>query len=67
MEKKKIETRYLVFMGENGLKEEDWTDRSNWRKKEGNAKWAQEDVETLYSLLNKYLVFTSIAPHTNLH
>jgi hypothetical protein len=21
------------MMGENGLKEEDWTDRSNWRRK----------------------------------
>jgi hypothetical protein len=31
-------------MGEKGLKEEDWT---------GRSKWAQEDVETLYSVLNR--------------
>jgi hypothetical protein len=41
------------MMGEKGLKEEDWTDRSNWRRKDYIiAKWAQEGVETLYNLLN---------------
>jgi hypothetical protein len=33
--------------------EEDWNDRNNWRKKIIIVKWAQENVETLYSLLNK--------------
>jgi len=37
-------------MGEKGLTEEDWNDRSNWRKKI-IVKWVQEDVETLYNLL----------------
>ena len=32
--------------------EENWKDRSNWRKKI-IVKWAEEDVETLYKLLNK--------------
>jgi hypothetical protein len=41
------------MMGEKGLKEGEWTDRSNWRRKIIIAKWAQEDVETLYNLLNK--------------
>ena len=42
------------LIGENGLMEEDWNDRGNWRKKIILiVKWAQEDVETLYSLLNK--------------
>ena len=36
---------------EKGLMEEEWNDRGNWRKKI-IVKWAQEDVETLYSLLN---------------
>ena len=35
------------WWGEKGLMEEDWNDRSN-----KIMKWAQEDVETLYSLLN---------------
>ena len=35
------------LMGEKGLMEEYWNDRSN-----KIMKWAQEDVETLYSLLN---------------
>ena len=38
------------LMGEKGLMEEDWNDRSNWRK--SIVKWAQEDVKTLYNLLN---------------
>jgi hypothetical protein len=38
----------IGMMGEKGLKEEYWTDRSN----RIIAKWAQEDVETLYNLLN---------------
>ena len=35
-------------MREKGLMEEDWNDRSNWRKKilQIIVKWAQEDVET---------------------
>jgi hypothetical protein len=33
-------------MGEKGLIEEDWNDRSNWRKKILNCHWAQEDVKT---------------------
>jgi hypothetical protein len=41
------------LMGEKGLMEEDWNDRNNWRKKIIFVKWAQENVETLYSLLNK--------------
>ena len=43
------------MMGEKGLMEEDWTDRSKWRKVGDYiiATWAQEDVETVYSLLNK--------------
>jgi hypothetical protein len=40
------------LMGEKGLTEEDWNDRSNWRKKI-IVKLAQEDVKTLYNLLNK--------------
>ena len=40
------------LMGEKGLMEEDWNDRNNWRKKI-TVKWAQEDVETLYKLLNR--------------
>jgi len=38
-------------MGERGLMEEDWNDRGNCRKKI-IVKWAQEDVETVYNLLN---------------
>jgi hypothetical protein len=38
------------MMGEKGLQEEDWTVRNNWRRK--IMKWAQEVVETSYSLLN---------------
>ena len=40
------------LMGEKGLMEEDWNDGSNWRNKV-IVEWAQEDVETLYNLLNK--------------
>ena len=53
-------------MEEKGLMEEGWTDggkgingrRLEWQRQmeeEGNiiAKWAQEDVETSYNLLNK--------------
>ena len=39
-------------MEEKGLMEEDWNDRDNWRKNI-IVKWAQEDVETSYNLLNK--------------
>ena len=39
------------LMGKKGLMEEDWNDRGNWRKKI-IVKWTQEDVETLYKLLN---------------
>ena len=38
--------------GETGLIEEDWKDREKWKKKI-IVKWAQEDVETSNSLLNK--------------
>jgi hypothetical protein len=38
-------------MGEKGLMEEDWNDRSSWRKKI-IVKWAQKCVET-WKLLNK--------------
>ena len=38
-------------MEEKGLMEEDWNDRDNWRKNI-IVKWAQEDVETSYNLLN---------------
>jgi hypothetical protein len=31
--------------------DEDWNDRNNWRKKI-IVKWAQEDVEILYNVLN---------------
>ena len=42
------------LMGEKGLMEEDWNGRGNWRKKILRiiVKWAQEDVEALYNLLN---------------
>jgi len=40
------------LMGEKGLMEEDWKDRGKWKKKI-IVKWAQEDVETSNSLLNK--------------
>ena len=43
--------RIRGLMGEKGLMEEDWNERGNWRKL--IVKWAQEDVETLYSMLNK--------------
>jgi hypothetical protein len=39
------------LMGEKGLMEEEWNDISNWRKKI-IVKCAQEDVKTVYSLLN---------------
>ena len=39
-------------MEEKGLMEEDWNDRDTWRKNI-IVKWAQEDVETSYNLLNK--------------
>ena len=43
------------LMGEKGLMEEDWNDRGNWEEEDTIiVKWAQEDVETLYSLINKY-------------
>ena len=40
------------LMEEKGLMEEDWNDR---QMEEDNiiVKWAQEDVETSYNLLNK--------------
>ena len=53
-------------MGEKGLMEEDWNDRRNWRK-EIIVKWAQEDVETLYSLLNNnnnYIMFYNCSVNT---
>ena len=37
-----------------GLMEEDWNDRSKLEEEDYIiVKWAQEDVETLYSLINK--------------
>jgi hypothetical protein len=39
------------LMGEKGLVEEDWNDRHNWRKTIIKI-WVQEDLNTLYSLLN---------------
>jgi hypothetical protein len=42
------------LMDEKGLAEEDWNDRQNWRTKiMQTVKWGQEDVKTLYNLLNK--------------
>jgi len=39
-------------MGKRGLMEEDWNDRED----KIIVKWAQEDVETLYSVLNKIII-----------
>ena len=41
----------IGLMEEKGLMEEEWNDRSNWRKNI-IVKWGQEDVKTLYNLLN---------------
>ena len=42
------------LMEEKGLMEEDWNDRDKMEEEDNViVKWAQEDVETLYSLLNK--------------
>ena len=42
------------LMGEKGLMEEDWNDRSKLEEEDYIiVKWAQGDVETLYNLLNK--------------
>ena len=41
--------------------EEDWNDRDNWRKKI-IVKWAQEDVETSYNLLNNNTSVWSMSP-----
>ena len=41
-------------MGEKGLVEEDWNDKRRMEKEDTiSVQWAQEDVETSYSLLNK--------------
>ena len=40
------------LMGEKGLMEEDWNDRQLEEEDTIIVKLAQEDVETLYSLLN---------------
>ena len=41
------------LMGEKGLMEEDWKDRGKLEEEDNLiVKWAQEGVETLYSLLN---------------
>jgi len=40
------------LMGENGLMEEDWNERQLEEEYNVIDKWAQEDMETLYSLLN---------------
>jgi len=40
-------------MGEKGLTEEDWNDIGQMEEEDNIiVKWAQEDVETLYILLN---------------
>jgi len=40
-------------MGEKGLTEEDWNDIGQMEEEDNIiVKWAQEDVETLYTLLN---------------
>jgi hypothetical protein len=42
------------LMGEKGLMEEDWNDKRQLEEEDIIiVKWAQEDVETLYNLLNK--------------
>jgi hypothetical protein len=47
--------------------EEDWNDRSKFLLEEEGyiiGKWAQEDVETLYSLLNNNIKITAgITPY----
>ena len=46
-------------MEEKGLMEEDWNDRQMEEEDNIIVKWAQEDVETSFNLLNKtdhYLV-----------
>jgi hypothetical protein len=41
-------------MEEKGLMEEDWNDKRQMEEEDNiNVKWAQEDVETSYNLLNK--------------
>jgi hypothetical protein len=40
------------LMGEKGLMEEDWNDRQLEEEDNIIVKWAQEDVETMHSLLN---------------
>jgi len=46
--------RIRGLMGEKGLMEEDWNDRSKLEEEDYIiVKWAQGDVETLYSLINK--------------
>ena len=40
------------LMGEKGLMEEDWNDRQLEEEDYIIVKWAQEDVETMHSLLN---------------
>jgi hypothetical protein len=40
------------LMGEKGLVEEDWNDRRMEKEDTLSVHWAQEDVETSYSLLN---------------
>jgi len=51
------------LMGEKGLMEEDWRDRDKWKKKI-IVKWAQEDVETSNSMLNKLLLSPLICLHS---
>jgi hypothetical protein len=41
------------LMGEKGLIEEDWNDKQLEEEGYIIVKWAQENVETLYSLLNE--------------
>jgi hypothetical protein len=46
-------------MEEKGLMEEDWNDRQLEEEYNTIVKWAQEDVETSYNLLNNNLFITS--------
>jgi hypothetical protein len=47
-------------MGEKGLMEEDWDDRQLEEEDIVIVKWAQEDVETLYSLLNYIYIYVCV-------
>jgi hypothetical protein len=40
------------MIGEKGLKEDDWADRNNWRRKRAKCRNGRRKMETSYSLLN---------------